>query len=270
MQTLERRWGCGPEERARQRRRVRHALLATGSLSSRDVARTGRRGRRGVDPRRRSDRSLLDLRRHRGRRHHVSRALRRRGRPRRREPGDLLRGAGFARLLPLRPRDGAGPGDPMSAAHRHGSSFMVLSLWLVGSACVSGDVLDEVATPQAEEPVSGRGQQLPGDQTIRIFELQLHGVSDSGLLEIELHLFDAGSNAFLGCSGPLPRAAQRRLLGPALFPRRPLRSPRERLGVSGAARTVAHRAGRGGQDASPGGPRRRRGAMSGAALRRGG
>ncbi len=91
----------------------------------------------------------------------------------------------------------------MSAAHRHGSSFMVLSLWLVGSACVSGDVLDEVATPQAEEPVSGRGQQLPGDQTIRIFELQLHGVSDSGLLEIELHLFDAGSNAFLGCSGPL-------------------------------------------------------------------
>lgn len=91
----------------------------------------------------------------------------------------------------------------MSASHRHGSSFLVLSLWLVGAGCVSGDVLDEVSAPRSEDPVSGQGQQLPGDQTIRISELQLHGVSDSGLLEIELHLFDTGSNTFLGCSGPL-------------------------------------------------------------------
>ncbi len=72
------------------------------------------------------------------------------------------------------------------------------------SACASNEVVEGIsAAPDPREPPLSPWDSPPFG-SLRVVELQVEGVTDpGGRLEIELHLFDAHSGAFLGCSGAL-------------------------------------------------------------------
>lgn len=97
------------------------------------------------------------------------------------------------------------------ASRRRHAGFSVYAVYAVGAlgpvvpatGCVSDELVGDLSASSDEPPPLPAAPPLT-DVALRIEQIRLQGVTDeSGLLEIELHLFDADSGGFLGCAGAI-------------------------------------------------------------------